>query len=402
MRGNGAYGPEKRAEALERQRTLKMAKSAHAYVRGNTLQFYDWLDGLARGTLPEGPAVWICGDCHLGNLGPLADADGHVDIQIRDLDQTVVGNPTHDLVRLGLSLASAARGSDLPGVVTARMLEEMIRGYAQGLAGPSANEPPPEPDVVSTVRHRALGRHWKHLARERLKDVEPAIPLGRKFWALDGDERAALDEVFRREEVRDLVRAHDGRGVDADVRLVDAAYWMKGCSSLGFLRYAALVRIEEPRGKRSLALVDLKESVEAAAPPAPGAEMPEDPAERVVAGARALSPNLGERMLPLRLLGKAVVMRELAPQDLKLDVDQFSRREAVRAAHYLAYVVGRAHGRQMDESTRSGWRSEVTKGSNQAAEGAPSWLWSSVVELAGRHEVGYLQHCLRHADSEAA
>jgi len=177
----GSRGPEERAAALERQRTLKMAKSAYAYVRGNTLQFYEWLDGLARGTLPEGPPVWICGDCHLGNLGPLADADGRVDIQVRDLDQTVVGNPTHDLVRLGLSLASAARGSDLPGVVTARMLEERVRGYAQGLSGPGAGEAPPEPDVVRTVRHRALGRHWKHLARERLKDVEPTIPLGRNF-----------------------------------------------------------------------------------------------------------------------------------------------------------------------------------------------------------------------------
>jgi len=35
-------------------------------------------------------------------------------IQIRDLDQTVIGNPAHDSVRLGLWLASAARGSD-PG-----------------------------------------------------------------------------------------------------------------------------------------------------------------------------------------------------------------------------------------------------------------------------------------------
>jgi len=400
MRDEKAYGPEGRAAVLERQRTLKMAKSAHAYVRGNTLKFYEWLDGLARGTLPEGPPVWICGDCHLGNLGPLADADGRVDIQIRDLDQTVIGNPTHDLVRLGLSLASAARGSDLPGVVTARMLEEMVRGYAQGLDAPGAKEAPPEPDVVRTVRRRALGRQWKHLARERLKDVEPKIPLGRKFWALDEAERGALDELFRRDAVRGLVLALNGRGEDADVRLVDAAYWMKGCSSLGFLRYAALVRIEGD-GKRRLALVDLKEAVEPAAPAAPGAEMPADPAERVVAGARSLSPNLGERMLPVRLLGKPVVMRELAPQDLKLDVDQFTRAEAVRAAHYLAHVVGKAHGRQMDEAMRSAWRAEVMRGT-EGGERAPIWLWSSVVELAGRHEVGYLQHCQRYADREAA
>ena len=401
MRDEADYGPDQRAAALERQRTLKMAKSAHAYVRGNTVQFYEWLDGLTRGTLPEGPPVWICGDCHLGNLGPLADAEGRVDIQVRDLDQTVIGNPTHDLVRLGLSLASAARGSDLPGVITARMLEEMVRGYALGLGTPGSNGAPPEPDAVRTIRKRALGRQWKHLARERIKDVEPSIPLGRKFWALDGEERSALDDLFREESVRRLVLALNRRDEGSDVRLIDAAYWMKGCSSLGFLRYAALLRIVEPGGKCKLALVDLKEAVAPAAPAAQGAEMPNDPAERVVAGARALSPNLGDRMLPVRLLGKSVVMRELAPQDLKLDVDQFTREEAVRAAHYLAYVVGKAHGRQMDEAALSNWRAEVMRG-NGGEDGAPSWLWSSVVELAGRHEVGYLDHCRRHALTDAA
>ncbi|MFE1599261.1 DUF2252 family protein [Methylobacterium sp. ID0610] len=402
MGANGNLDRDARKAVLERQRTLKMAKSAHAYVRGNTLKFYEWLDGLARGSLPEGPPVWICGDCHLGNLGPLADADGRVDIQIRDLDQTVVGNPTHDLVRLGLSLASAARGSNLPGVVTARMLEEMLRGYALGLGVPEANEPPPEPDVVRTIRRRALGRHWKHLARERLNDIEPSIPLGRRFWALDDEERAAIGRLFEEEGVRSLVLALNGRGERAAARLVDAAYWMKGCSSLGFLRYAALLRITEPDRKGRLALVDLKEAVAAAAPAAPGAAMPADPAERVVAGARALSPNLGERMLPVRLLGKPVVMRELLPQDLKLDVDQFSRQEAVQAAHYLAFVVGQAHGRQMDEPSRAAWRREVTRRDRHGAEGAPSWLWSSVVHLAGWHEVGYLEHCRLYADTEAA
>ncbi|MGY6282593.1 DUF2252 family protein [Methylorubrum extorquens] len=398
---NGAYGPEERALVLERQRTLKMAQSAHAYVRGNTLKFYEWLEGLTRGTLPEGPPVWICGDCHLGNLGPLADADGRVDIQIRDLDQTVIGNPTHDLVRLGLSLASAARGSDLPGVVTARMLEQMLLGYAAGLGQNETNREPSEPDAVRSVRRRALGRHWKHLARERLKGVEPAIPLGRKFWKLDTEEREALDGVFQEDAVRHLVLALNGRSDEAEIRLIDAAYWMKGCSSLGVLRYAALVGITEPGNKRRLALVDLKEAVAPAAPTAPGVAMPSEPAERVVAGARALSPNLGERMLPVRLLGKSAVMRELAPQDLKLDVDQFGREEAVRAAHYLAHVVGKAHGRQMDAETRAAWRTEITRG-NDVDEGAPSWLWSSVVELAGRHEVGYLQHCRRYAGQEAA
>jgi uncharacterized protein (DUF2252 family) len=81
--------PDARQDALAAAQRLKMARSAHAYVRGNTAHFYDWLRHLKRGHLPEGPPVWICGDCHVGNLGPLAHSDGRVEIQIRDLDQTV-------------------------------------------------------------------------------------------------------------------------------------------------------------------------------------------------------------------------------------------------------------------------------------------------------------------------
>ena len=120
-----------RQAILAARRTLKMARSAHAYVRGNTQKFFEWLQVSDVEKVPRGPAVWICGDCHVGNLGPMANAEGHIDIQIRDLDQTVIGNPAHDLIRLGLSLATAARGSDLPGVTTAKMLENMMEGYEQ-------------------------------------------------------------------------------------------------------------------------------------------------------------------------------------------------------------------------------------------------------------------------------
>src|ERR1700681_4840924 len=126
--------PDDRQRMLTQTRNLKMAQSAHAYVRGSTVEFYEWLESGSRAKLPEGPPVWICGDCHVGNLGPLADAKGRVLIQIRDLDQTVIGDPAHDLVRLGLSLASAARGSDLPGVTTARILEELVAGYQAALS----------------------------------------------------------------------------------------------------------------------------------------------------------------------------------------------------------------------------------------------------------------------------
>src|SRR5262250_452084 len=174
--------PKQRAKVLLRTRNLKMARNAHAYVRGSTVKFYEWLEDGGR-KLPAGPSVWICGDCHLGNLGPLADADGHVDVQIRDLDQTVIGNPVHDLVRLALSLASAARGSDLPGVTTAHILEEMINGYEGALAGRCNGqvEKNHRPKLIRVIRYHAVHRKWRQLSEERIEDVKPTIPLGKRF-----------------------------------------------------------------------------------------------------------------------------------------------------------------------------------------------------------------------------
>ena len=386
-----------RPAILAAKRQLKMARSTHAYVRGNTTKFYEWLDeSAASRRVPQGPAIWICGDCHLGNLGPINDGGGRIAIQIRDLDQAVIGNPAHDLIRLGLSLATAARGSDLPGVTTAHMIEEMVTGYASAMADPASNDAGPEPEAVRSVKRRALGRRWRHLAKERFATQEPMIPLGDKFWPLEQSERDALAELVTEPDVAALVLSLDAKDRDRTVRLVDAAYWMKGCSSLGLLRFAALVGLKNAKGRSDYALIDLKEATTPIAPAAKGDKMPTDQAARVVEAARALSPHLGSRMVAARALDRSLFVRELSPQDLKLEVEQFSAGQAVKAARYLAFVVGKAHARQMDTDTRHEWAS-VLDADRRGAIDAPNWLWESVVSLAGSHEAGYLEHCRRYA-----
>ena len=143
-------------------------------------------------------------------------------------------------------------------------------------------------------------------------------------------------------------------------------------------------------------LIDIKEACAAAAPRARAAKMPRDNGKRVVEGARHLSPALGDRMMSAKLLGRSVVLRELMPQDLKLQIDQLSRVEAMDSARYLAEVVGKAHARQMDAATRRAFGASF-KVRRSARLDAPSWLWSSVVELASAHEAAYLEHCRRYA-----
>jgi uncharacterized protein (DUF2252 family) len=399
MAAQKSLRPADRADALRLQQSLKMARSAHAYVRGSAVKFYEWLEAQKRGTLPEGPAVWICGDCHAGNLGPVAAVDGRISIQIRDLDQTVIGNPAHDIIRLALSLATASRGSDLPGVTTAHILEQVIEGYQAALRQ-DADAIDDAPKSVQIVMKRSVARSWKQLANERLDNLKPTIPLGSKFWALSKSERSAIAELFQTPSLRRLATSLRSRDDDAPVEVLDAAYWMKGCSSLGLLRFAVLLGIGS-RKKRDQALMDVKEATAAAAPRYAGNKMPKDQAGRVVEGAMHLSPHLGKRMVAGKIDQHSVFIRELLPQDLKLEIEQLTVPEAMKAASFLAGVVGKAHARQMDQATRKGWSTELDRHRSKSLE-APSWLWSSVVSLIGSHEIAYLEHCRKYATQAAA
>ena len=84
------------------------------------------------------------------------------------------------------------------------------------------------------------------------------------------------------------------------------------------------------------------------------------------------------------------------PQDLKFEMERLKQNEAIAAARLFASVVGKAHGRQMDPLTRGAWDKELVRSRSKKLD-APSWLWSSVLELAATHEAAYLEHCRAYA-----
>lgn len=269
-----------------------------------------------------------------------------------------------------------------------------MQGYEQAFED-SDDEEPVRPAQVKAGMRSAVQRTWKHLAQERIEDTRPTIPLGKHFWSLSRAERDALKALCASPEIHALVTGLKGRSADNRVELLDSAYWVKGCSSLGLLRYAVLIGVGE-EDDQEYCLLDVKEAIAAAAPRAARAAMPRDNAKRVVEGARHLSPGLGNRMIAARMLDHGFFIRELLPQDMKLELDQLSEREAMRAAAYLARVVGKAHARQMDLATRSQWIRDLQLNRTKSLD-APSWLWTNVVQLVGSHEQGYLEHCRRYA-----
>ena len=146
--------------------------------------------------------------------------------------------------------------------------------------------------------------------------------------------------------------------------------------------------------------MDLKEAARAAAPRTAKAKMPIDQAERVVEGARHLSPYLGKRMRAAKLMHKSNLLRELLPQDLKIEIERLTEGEALEVAHYLAAMVGKAHSRQMDAAVRKQWQADLSRNRTKTLD-APNWFWSSVVELLAEHERAYLEHCRRYAREDS-
>src|SRR5664279_5745241 len=101
-----------------------------------------------------------------------------------------------------------------------------------------------KPECIKVVMRSAMSRTWKHLARERIRYLKPNIPRGKKFWPLAKEENKAIQQLFDREDVRHLVASLKSRPDDVKIEVLDAAYWMKGCSSLGKLRFAVLLHVD--------------------------------------------------------------------------------------------------------------------------------------------------------------
>jgi uncharacterized protein (DUF2252 family) len=203
----------------------------------------------------------------------------------------VIGNPAHDLVRLGLSLASAARGFDLSGVTTAQMIEQLMDGYQHAFnADGNEDAAAAMPECIRIVMRKSSRRTWSHLACERIEDEKPTIPLGKNFWPLEDAEREEITSLFSTDRIKALATSLRSRDDDAKVEFVDAAYWVKGCSSLGLKRYAVLLSVGNKPKDTEFCLMDIKEAVRAAAPQYRGHKMPNDEAERIIQGARHLRP----------------------------------------------------------------------------------------------------------------
>jgi uncharacterized protein (DUF2252 family) len=88
-----------------------------------------------------------------------------------------------------------------------------------------------------------------------------------------------------------------------------------------------------------------------------------------------------------------VFVREVLPQDLKIEIERLGANEAAEVARFLSFVVGEADMRQRARTGRR-WLKELRAAQSRSLD-APSWLRASVVDLLAIHDRAHLDHCPR-------
>jgi uncharacterized protein (DUF2252 family) len=96
---------KQRPVILADRRNAKMARSAHAYMRGNTVKFYEWLDTAAGKSFPGGPPVWICLLATLSSTKAAWDQFVLISIALQPFSKIWVGKLYESLGALGDGLS---------------------------------------------------------------------------------------------------------------------------------------------------------------------------------------------------------------------------------------------------------------------------------------------------------
>jgi uncharacterized protein (DUF2252 family) len=371
----------KRIPALAARKKQRLMSSPHGFLRGSAPLFYEIL--AKRPDLASGPDAtgWIVGDMHLENVGAYRNDADEVVFGLNDFDDATIGPLRCDVLRLSTSVVLASLGPAHTGAQAIALAERLVGAYLQSLAGGGA---PREPRPIAALIEKVKARSRKQLLDERAPEDHGArrFVRGDRYLDLPPDVAARVPALLVA-----YVQALGDRapGKASEYRIEDSAFRVAGNGSLGVMRVALLVR--DHAGEERL--LELKEarapSPDALFQPPPGHWT--HPAERCVAGARALCTAPHRLLAAVKAGDLSFYGRRLFPQEDKLDLSAAPALDEI--VSYIGHRVGEAHAR------------------GAAALGLPAprpWSAEEVatvvdhaVELAGMIEAIYLAYARRNA-----
>ena len=282
--------------------------SAFAFLRGTSHLFYERLPESR--LLEKAPAAWLCGDLHLQNFGSYKGDNRLVYFDLNDFDEACLGPCTLDLVRFTASVLVAAETLGWSSMQSRGLARRFLDAYVAAIEASKARWI--ERDCATGLIG-ALLTALRHRKRRTFLGKRTLLVRGRRKLRIDGEHTLAASPQQRRSVVGLMRRFARSQSNPKFFRVLDVARRIAGTGSLGVERYVLLVEGKgSPDGNY---LLDLKQMLPASLRLRVKHKQPrwESEAHRVVALQRRIQAVSMAFLTPVRLDGRAFVLRGLQP-----------------------------------------------------------------------------------------
>ena len=355
-----------------------MRADTFTFLRGTCHLFYDRLP--RGGVFKSAPAVWVCGDLHLENVGSYKADNRLVYFDLNDFDESALAPASWELVRYLSSIWIAAEAMEIDHADATALCQRFLDAYATALALGKAYWV--ERDTASGLVRELLDG-LRARPRVEFLNVRSTVGKGRKrVLKLDG-RRALPVSPEQRALVMDFMHEFaQGQAHPAFFKVLDVARRIAGTGSLGVDRYAILIEGKgSPDGNY---LLDLKQALPSSLVPHLKLAQPEwkTEAQRVTTLQRRVQAVSMAFLQPVMLDDRPYVLRGLQPTEDRVALS--NTRQGRADLSHLVEVTGRlvawaqlrSAGREgsvnadelIDFARRRKWKTQLMEASQQCAE----------------------------------
>lgn len=293
-----------------------MQANAFAFFRGTCHLFYqDWP---ASSPLNAAPALWICGDLHLQNLGCYKGDNRLVYFNINDFDEAILAPYSWELARFLTCLLVAAPTLKINAAKALALCSFFLDAYTKEIARGRVRL---VDDDNAVGPARELLFHVKQRPRTAFLNAHTTQNGGKRKLLIDEQHLCPATEA-ERSEINAIVQKWAAQQPDPNFySILDCAQRIAGIGSLGVKRYVLLVEGHGSPDRN--ALLDLKQEGESSLQPYASTHQPHWPnqAERCVRiqqWVQGIAPAL---LAPVAIEGQYYVLRELQPIEDKVNVE---------------------------------------------------------------------------------
>nr|WP_238139393.1 DUF2252 family protein [Roseateles aquatilis] len=352
-------------------------------LRGSTFRFLRGTCHLFYERLPRGdvfktaPAVWVCGDLHLENVGSYKADNRLTYFDLNDFDEAALAPASFDLVRYLSSIRIAAEELAIGPDDAQALCQRFLDAYAGALAAGKAYWV--ERDTASgLVRDLLEGLRGRQ--RAAFLDARSAMGKGRqRVLKIDG-KRALPVSPVQRELITAFMHGFAHSQPNASFyKVLDVARRIAGTGSLGVDRYAILVEGKgSPDGNY---LLDLKQALPSCLIPHLRLPQPAWSTEacRVVALQRREQAVSMAFLQPVMMDDRPYVLRGLQPSEDRVALSGSPRGRAGLAdlvevtGRIVAWAQLRSAGRQgsatadelIDFARKRKWKAQLLDASQE-------------------------------------